>query len=172
MASKKSIFFGIQSNKVLFLSYLSFFLYSYCKRDGFDSKDFHKKSDIPNTLTIIQSDGGFLFGGYTSKSWGSGFGIFVEDYKAFIFTLSNPHSIPPTQFPVAKPQKAIHAGAYNCCIFGESDIYVRANSNINNHSYSNFPSSFVDTTNKGKLIFTNTEKYKTKEIEVYSVLSM
>ena len=39
-------------------------------RDGFDKEKFHSLVDNQGpTLTVILSKDGFLFGGYTSKSW-------------------------------------------------------------------------------------------------------
>ena len=39
-------------------------------RDGFDKEKFHSLVDNEGpTLTVILSKDGFLFGGYTSKSW-------------------------------------------------------------------------------------------------------
>jgi len=39
-------------------------------KDGFKSRDFHSKcNNKPNTLVIIKSSNGNVFGGYTEKSW-------------------------------------------------------------------------------------------------------
>ena len=39
-------------------------------RDGFRARDFHSHcDDIPNTLTIIQSENGNIFGGFTTQTW-------------------------------------------------------------------------------------------------------
>ena len=41
------------------------------------------------TLTVIQSESGRIFGGYTSKNWERKEGVFTEDDKAWIFSVDN-----------------------------------------------------------------------------------
>ena len=58
-------------------------------RDGFLASNFHSHCDNkPNTLTIVKSTNGNVFGGYTSAQWKS-----TESYEcdksAFIFSLVN-----------------------------------------------------------------------------------
>lgn len=74
-------------------------------RDGFGSKTFHAKCDLEGaTVTIIKSTTGFFFGGYTPLPWKSS-GGWIEDstMQSFIFTLKNPHNIPPTKYPIKDP---------------------------------------------------------------------
>ncbi len=62
-------------------------------RDGFESYKFHEKCDnISNTLVIIKSENGNVFGGYTEQSW-SGH-QFKFDPHAFIFSLINENNRP------------------------------------------------------------------------------
>ncbi len=57
--------------------------------DGFKASDFHTKCDgIANTLTVIKSENGNVFGGYTEKEWHSK-GEYVTDPSALIFSLVN-----------------------------------------------------------------------------------
>eukprot|EP00026_Physarum_polycephalum_P010975 Phypoly_transcript_11164.p1 GENE.Phypoly_transcript_11164~~Phypoly_transcript_11164.p1 ORF type:complete len:360 (+),score=61.90 Phypoly_transcript_11164:125-1204(+) len=140
-------------------------------RDGFSAQSFHARCDIPGTVTVIQSEGGWLFGGYTSKSWAHTGGC-LADESAFIFTLTNPHSIPPTKYILNKEHSkyAIRTHSSLGATFGGGfDIHISNNSNQNTDSYINFPYSYIDTTNKGTDTFTGAEHFKTKEIEVYSV---
>lgn len=51
------------------------------------------------TITVIRSTSGHIFGGYTSKSWTSS-GKYVSDPNSFLFTLVNSNNIPPTKYPV------------------------------------------------------------------------
>ncbi len=56
-------------------------------RDGFESKDFHRKCDnISNTLSLIKTSNGDLFGGFTQMKWTSNC-EYIEDQKAIIFNL-------------------------------------------------------------------------------------
>ena len=58
---------------------------------------FHKLCDNQGaTLTIIESEYGNIFGGYTSVSWSSGMGDYVADRNAFLFTIRIPTSDNPT----------------------------------------------------------------------------
>ena len=58
-------------------------------RDGFGALNFHSKcDDKPNTLTIVQTTNGNIFGGFTSAQWDSSRSI-KFDNKAFIYSLVN-----------------------------------------------------------------------------------
>ena len=55
--------------------------------DGGEITNFHSKCDnIPNTLTIIQSEGNRRFGGFTSNIWGAKI-LYQDDKNAFLFSL-------------------------------------------------------------------------------------
>ncbi|CAF4261429.1 unnamed protein product [Rotaria magnacalcarata] len=69
-------------------------------RDGFHADAFHSRCNNKRaTVTIIQSDQNFIFRGYTSVSWISNDGC-KTDPSAFLFTLRNPHNIPPTKYSI------------------------------------------------------------------------
>ncbi|CAF1615415.1 unnamed protein product, partial [Didymodactylos carnosus] len=74
-------------------------------RHGFSASDFHSHCDGKGpTMTIIQSkEGDYLFGGYTAVPWSSK-AAFKEDTTAFLFTLTNPHCQPATQFHIDDKQ--------------------------------------------------------------------
>jgi hypothetical protein len=56
--------------------------------DGFGAANFHAKCDnIANTLVVIRSEHGKVFGGYTFKTLN--FFWLVKDANAFIFSLTN-----------------------------------------------------------------------------------
>ena len=51
-------------------------------RDGFESRSFHLKCDgKANTVTIIKTNGNYVFGGYTAAKWTS-MGVYVNDTSA------------------------------------------------------------------------------------------
>ena len=63
-------------------------------KDGFGSNHFHSKCDIkPNTLIVIKSTNGNIFGGYTEQDW-AGANRLKNDEKAFIFSLVNKDNKP------------------------------------------------------------------------------
>jgi hypothetical protein len=143
-------------------------------RDGFTSEDFHSKCDNqPPTIVVITSSG-YMFGGYSPEPWEKN-SKWKTHPNTFIFTLTNPHSIPPTKY-LLKPndQYAVMCFDYPnrwCFAFGGgSDIIVCSDSHQNQFSHSNFPHSYVDTTGRGKETFTGSTKFVVQEIEVYCVV--
>lgn len=95
----------------------------------------------------------------------------------FIFTLKNPHNIPPSKFNMKK-EWLNHS---ICCdkslgpIFGCNDIRIENECNIRNNSFSYYDFQpgeycFNDTTGKKRLLFTGEKNYKVKEIEVYNII--
>ncbi|CAF0862681.1 unnamed protein product [Didymodactylos carnosus] len=77
-------------------------------RDGFGAKDFHDRCNDPGaTVTVIRSKNGYLFGGCTRAPWKSDRG-WKEGASAFLFTLTNPHTTPPTKYQI-DPQKSVTA---------------------------------------------------------------
>jgi TLD len=151
---------------------LSFWLTNHHFRDGFTAADFHKHCDDKGpTLTIIHSSQGFLFGGYSPVPWDSTTkGTYKTHPDCFIFTLTNPHSIPPTKYQLkpGNPHGIYCAQSYHAN-FGGSAILVTPNSHQNNESCTIFPGSYDDTTGKGTSTFTGARNFTTNEIEVYSV---
>jgi hypothetical protein len=97
----------------------------------------------------------FHFGGYTDISWTSPRKHHCryknENGKTFIFTLTNPYNIPPTQYFLKDRNFAeiYDNSSYGPC-FGGSDI--RIGFECGNHH--NFPTIFDDTTGKDRLTFT------------------
>jgi hypothetical protein len=121
-------------------------------------------------MTIIRSNNNYLFGGYTSVAWTSS-GSYKADTNAFLFTLTNPHNIPPTKYPVqpTMTQYSIYDSSGYGPTFGGHDVHVSSNSNSNNSSYSNFSDTYTDTTGKGNNTFTGSRNFMTSDIEVFKL---
>ncbi|CAF1587783.1 unnamed protein product, partial [Didymodactylos carnosus] len=105
-------------------------------RDGFNLDTFHHLCDnISPTVTIYQSNnGGYLFGGYTKAIWNIDPLKLQEDSTAFLFTLTNPHKIPPTKYKIKNRECASFMAHNYGPTFGGgkskgSDIFVRMNEN-------------------------------------------
>jgi len=139
-------------------------------RDGFGAEAFHAKCDeYQGTLTVIKSKEGHLFGGFTSQSWEGTW--YKEDPAAFLFTFTNPHHIPPTKYSINDASLAVFCHPSYCPTFGRGhDVRVSSSSNQDGYSSTSFPSSFIDSTGKGKATFAGAQNFSTVEIEVYSVL--
>ena len=57
-------------------------------RDGFKAIDFHTKvNGVQNTLTIVKTTNGYVFGGFTTSDWGRNY--YLTDSSAFIFSFIN-----------------------------------------------------------------------------------
>jgi hypothetical protein len=142
-------------------------------RDGFPSADFHRCCNNQGpTITIIEStDGGYLFGGYTSISWNSKQNYVQDDNGPFIFTLTNPHGIPPNKYTVKLKNHAIYDHINYGPTFGAGhDLYVSSHSQTNRNSSFNFPHSYNDTTRRGSTTFTGNKNFGTNDIEVYRLV--
>ena len=143
--------------------------------DGFSTGSFNTKcGGVANTLTIIKSTSGNIFGGFAEKAWISS-GQWVQDPKAYIFSIVNKDN---------KPFKADsnNNGAITCHtshgpVFGGaskgSEMNISSDSNINQSSYCNFGSSYKHSdyqfgTEKTKTILAGSYNFQTVEIEVFS----
>jgi len=143
-------------------------------QDGFRASDFHRKcNNKGSTLTVIESSLGYIFGGYVDKEWISSSGFYVSSDNAFLFTLKNSFSIPPTKFDIKIPgTNAIVCNSSYGPIFGNggNDLLIFDQSNSNSNSSSNFPTSYIDTTGKGNNLFAGSKTFTTKEIVVYQII--
>jgi hypothetical protein len=140
-------------------------------RDGFHANVFHNRCDNKGpTMTIIRSNNNYLFGGYTSVAWTS-INRYNNDPNAFLFTLTNPHNIPPTKYPVqpSMTQNAVKHDPEDGPRFGNDDVGIYSNSNSNNSSHTNFPTIYIDTTRKGNNTFTGSVNFMTSDIEVFKL---
>ncbi|CAF4033727.1 unnamed protein product [Rotaria magnacalcarata] len=82
---------------------------------GFRAADFHEHCDgqAPTMIIIQSGEGNYLFGAFTQLLWSHTRG-FRQDVNAFLFTLTNPHNLPPTKFAInrSKSDNAVyHSGA-------------------------------------------------------------
>jgi hypothetical protein len=139
-------------------------------RDGFDK--FHSLCDlIGESVTVIKSSKGYLFGGFSSASWDA-----VnknEQYESapgsFLFTISNPHGIPPTKYPLKFPEYTIYHNKQHGVIFGQRDIFVTSDCNKHSNSCTSFPMAYADTTGKKPVYtFTGSLCFRVRDIEVFT----
>jgi hypothetical protein len=147
-------------------------------RDSFTSEEFHRRCDgHANTLTLILDTDGNVFGGFTPVEWESS-GKFKGDdsLRSFLFTLRNPHGVPPRKFALKadKKQYAIYCNSGYGPRFGWcGDILVYDNCNTNRDSYTRIGTHYGDRTYANDTAFeyflTGAEKFTVKEIEVFQV---
>ena len=76
-------------------------------RDSLAHLSFHAHCDnMGPALVVVRSKEGHVFGGYTRVGFTPRDGHTTDPY-AFVFTLSNPHGVPPTRFECVSPMTAI-----------------------------------------------------------------
>jgi len=141
-------------------------------KDGFGANDFHLNCDKKqNTLVVIKSTSGNIFGGYTEQDWTNTDG-YRNDPKAFIFSLVNKENKPIALKP--QNQNVIVCNSNYGPIFGDGHcVCISNHSNQNNESSSNLGSCFKHPThafgsNEAKSFLAGSNYFKTIEIEVYT----
>jgi hypothetical protein len=146
-------------------------------RDGFGSSNFHSKCDQQsNTVTIILTTAGYIFGGFTPIAWeGPSSWTYKADNtgKSFLFSLKNPRNTEPKIFPLSDASKAIYCWPSCGPTFGNGcDIAVSNNCDQNTSSYTSLGRSYTnDTGIDGKQVFTGEYNFQVKEIEIFTVSS-
>jgi hypothetical protein len=138
---------------------------------GFLADSFHSKCDNhANTLTLIKTANGFIFGGYTQQLWNASSSM-KTDQNAFIFSLVNKDSN-PIKMRVNIPEKAIACASFDGPTFGRVDFYISGHSNSNKRSSSNLGSSYQHSTyargtNEARCFLAGYEYFQVAEIEVF-----
>lgn len=140
--------------------------------DGFDANDFHFKCDFKqNTLIIIKTSNGNIFGGYTTQDW-SGTG-YKGDMYAFLFSYKNMNN-KPIKMKCSDPAFAISCHKQTGPCFGAGhDLFIASDSNKNHSSYSNLCHSykhpeFAYNSFEAKTFLAESYNFVITEIEVYS----
>jgi hypothetical protein len=130
---------------------------------------------------VILDTKGNIFGGFTPVEWESRAWHWGEGYvnqlwktddsqKSFIFTLKNPHNISARKFAL-KPEmkhRALHCDSKWGPCFSGIDVSDNCNTNAESHTYLGW-TYINDTGLDPKRLFTGSEKFKVKEIEVFEI---
>lgn len=131
-------------------------------RDGFAAFNFHARCDNrPNTLIIVKTNQGFIFGGYTEAKWDQS-NTWKADPNAFIFSLVNPKNR-SIKLPVVDYEKAINCNPSFGPIFGFGEDICISNSNAN-------CSSFIHSYKPAKLdetYLTGSRNFNVSDMEVF-----
>jgi len=137
-------------------------------RDGADSINFHTLCDNQGpTLILIHSVNGFVFGGYTTASWVTN-NQYVPNPGGYLFTLRNPHNLPPTKFFITNNIYGIYTDDHYGPTFGGGhDLYVDADMTTINF---NLGHSYTNTSGKpGNTTFAGSSSCQIEELEVWKV---
>jgi hypothetical protein len=136
-------------------------------QDGFEPENYHTACDFScSSFTVIQSTDGFIFGGFSCIST-------KRELlpSSFLFTLTNPHDIPPTIYRLQQGNWKVDGDMEKNVVLGGKklnlhDVRLSTNCNMDNLSKICFPTTFTDTTGKGELTFTGSATFTVKEMEV------
>ena len=154
-------------------------------RDGFEALNFHSCCDgLPNTLTIVKSTNGNVFGGYTIIPWDSSeydqFTAFKYDNSAFIFSLENLENRPLIFEHINESynfaSSSVVSNLTNGPVFGSShDLHIDDLSNIGYFSYSNLGNTYIhpeypNGSPRTKSILAGSQYFKVYEIEVFQLV--
>eukprot|EP00347_Sterkiella_histriomuscorum_P017056 403350831 len=140
-------------------------------RDGFDSQKFHQKVDGKGpTITIIKSEQNKVFGGYTQIPWSSQ-PKFLQDDKAFLFSLTHRSIHKPYQ---NFQQSIIHDKGMLSAFGGDLQIHSDCNS-YNQESFSmlgstySLPAGVIQRSQEANTYLAGSQNFRVQEIEVYKV---
>ena len=144
-------------------------------RDGFLASHFHSRCDgKSNTLTIVKSNIGNIFGGFTSAHWNSS-GSWQEDKNSFLYSLINKENRHLIFEHSSSNKYSIGSIKQYGPIFGAgNDICIFDSSNSNTSSYSNLGNTYTHpeypfNSPKAKTILAGTYNFQVVEIEVFQL---
>jgi hypothetical protein len=144
-------------------------------RDGFAASNFHCKCDgRSNTVSVIETTKGFIFGGFTPTAWDSSNSSKGDSsQKSFLFTVKNPRGTEFRKFSLKNPSKAIRCSvSYGPLFEGYCDLGVHDNCNADANSWTNLGEGYTnDTGIDGTRVFTGEQNFTVKEIEVFTIPS-
>jgi hypothetical protein len=149
-------------------------------RDGFSARSFHRCCDgRRRTLTLIQDLDGNVFGGFAVPTWDSSFFWGTKpktkedpESGSFLFTLTNPHNSDPQIFKLIPGQEAsaIKVSREFCVCFGNDELLISDGCNVNPSHSAGLGSTYQNTTGiDGRLVFSGSDKFTVKEIEVIGI---
>jgi len=129
------------------------------------SNKFHEKCDNNSpTITLIKTDNGIRFGGYTTQTWNNNEEC-KQDDEAFLFSIDL-----RKKYEIEKGVEcAIYCGGEYGPTFGEGfDLCLCNNFMGVNGSYSNFPKSYGKGCSTNELT-QNNKNFRINDVEVYLV---
>ena len=143
--------------------------------DGWSARKFHSKCDgYSNTLVIVKTGKGFVFGGYSDQSWKGNDGEYKSSMSSFLFSVKCYAGLKPTKMKVKSghKEKAVYASNnYGPC-FGNTDIEIGKNNDMRkgftepNDAY-DIPSGASKTFLTGKT--GSDQRFHVIELEVFEV---
>ena len=132
--------------------------------DGDSSDVFHSKCNyVKNTLTLVKTDKGLIFGGYTTQTWDSS--GYKKDDKAFCFSIDL-HKV----YRNKKTNKAIYAGSGQSATFGDYFFCVYDKCLSNGGMMNDALNRNYDNQQKKNEINNGETHFGVSEVEVFEVI--
>lgn len=105
-------------------------------KDGFTADALSERCNaIGNTLIIVKTDTGDIFGGYADRAW-SASDEWEEDPNAFIFSFANKDN---TQYRLVCDDLVVQCGQSCLLLFGgKHNFWIGAHANLTDNSYTYF----------------------------------
>lgn len=150
-----------------FLSGKKFNLLYRAGRDGWAPSHFHRSCDNKGaTLVVVQSEVGYIFGGYTRISWKSA-GSYLRDDNAFLFMIQNLSGFCPVKISLYADGRRAHSildrADYGPTFGTGHDLLLqgRSGSSTLGHTFQN--------PGPGNYPFTGTSTFTLEQMEVFAV---
>ena len=136
-------------------------------RDGMNASSFHQKCNgIPYTVSILQTTKGYIFGGYTEKTWeNDSCGTYIKDDNSFVFSID--------YMKIYKHVKGTEAIYHNdnCGPTFSYCFYLQKNFSKNeNFSGKKFSAALYYSGFKRNYELSGEEYFSLDEIEVFQIL--
>ncbi len=137
--------------------------------DGDRGSDFHHIcDDYTNTLSVIKSSNGKIFGGFTTQNWSNNSREEIDwknDDNAFLFSLDKNKC-----YFVNHPAFALRCDKNDLCSFGSgTDIRIRSDCRKECCNYERKNGSYTSK-DEDDFVFTGGEYFKVEELEVYQLV--
>jgi hypothetical protein len=163
LSDMKIISNWIEPNK-----FLKYSLLYRATRDGDESSTFHNLCDNKGaTLTIIKTNSGFIFGGYSDIDWESyrnkSEWIYKFSQHAFLYSMNK-----QKKYPVKDPSKAVFCKGVLGPTFGFGHDIEIVNNFLSKESKCNSPKSFKQMNSENEFNG-GEEKFLVNELEVYLI---
>jgi len=147
-------------------------------KHGWKTIDFHKECDGKGeTLTVIKTKQGYIFGGYTNCPWKSNKNIFQSSAESFLFSLKCYAGLGPTKMNIKSGQESYatysnalrgpaFGGGHEICI-GCTNDDLREGYTYYRNMYYELPKNVSENFLTGKTGSTNL--FGIEEVEVFQV---
>jgi hypothetical protein len=118
---------------------------------------------------IVEKERGWLFGGYASQGYTKTARDWIDDRKAFVFTLTNPHGIAPFKTMAQTEHAYDFYRSMDFCAFGDQPQPRLTVSKYKTREGSfGISATYPDPTGMGETLFTGSKKYLCADFFVFT----